>query len=72
MNVRPKIFEIDYDRMIAHGDLGKNVLLEQADIVFVPPTPLAAVAMKVEEAVRPIGRAFSTVNIVQGAPARRQ
>jgi len=27
--------------------------------------------MRVEEFVRPIGRAFSTVNIVQGPPERR-
>jgi len=62
----PKIFEVNYDRMIAHGDLSKNVLLQEGDIVFVPPTVLAAMAMKVEEVVRPIARAFSTVNVVEG------
>jgi polysaccharide export outer membrane protein len=70
--VRAKIFEIDYDRMIAHGDTSKNVLLEAGDIVYVPPTVLAAIALKVEEFVRPIGRAFSTVNIVTGPPAYRR
>ena len=70
-NVKPKIFEVNYDRMIAHGDTRKNVLLQEGDIIYVPPTVLAAVAMKIEEFVRPIGRAFSTVNIVQGTPVRR-
>ena len=42
--------------------------IEEGDIVYVPPTILAAISMKVEEIVRPIGRAFSTVNIVQGPP----
>jgi len=28
--------------------------------------------MKVEEFLRPIGRAFSTVNIVEGTPVRRE
>jgi len=69
-NADAKIFEVNYDRMIAHGDTSKNVLLQEGDIIYVPPTVLAAAAMKVEEVVRPIGRAFSTVNIVQGAPAR--
>jgi len=64
-NVKPKIFEVNFDRMIAHGDNSKNVLLQEGDIIFVPPTVLAAMAMKVEEMVRPIARAFSGVYIVQ-------
>jgi len=70
-NAAPKIFELNYDKMIAHGDTSKNVLLEEGDIVFVPPTVLAAIGLKVEELVSPIGRAFSTVNIVQGPPESR-
>ena len=70
-NVKPKIFEINYDKMIAHGDTSKNVLLQEGDIIFVPPTILAGIALKVEEFVRPIGRAFATVNIVEGQPTRR-
>lgn len=68
---KPKIFELNYKKMIQHGDTSKNVLLEEGDIVFVPPTILAGIALKVEEFVRPIGRAFSTVNIVEGQPLRR-
>ena len=70
-NVKPKIFELNYNKMVAHGDSSKNVLLEEGDIIYVPPTVLAAIGMVVEELVSPIGRAFSTVNIVQGVPARR-
>jgi len=69
--VKPKIFELNYDKMVAHGDASKNVLLEEGDIVFVPPTILAGIALKVEEFVSPIGRAFSTVNIVEGPPSYR-
>jgi len=64
-NTQAKIFEVDYEKMRVHGDTSKNVLLQEGDIVYVPPTILAAIAMKVEEIVTPIGRAFSTVNIVQ-------
>ena len=52
---------LHFDKMTIHGDTSKNVLLEAGDIVFVPPTPLAAVALMLEEFLRPIGRIFSTV-----------
>ncbi|MBL7106871.1 MAG: polysaccharide biosynthesis/export family protein [Phycisphaerae bacterium] len=63
---RAKIIEVSYKRMTEKGDLSKNVLLEEGDIVYVPPTILASIGLIVEELVRPIGRAFSTVNIVEG------
>ena len=62
---KAKIFEVNFDRLAAHGDTSKNVLLEEGDIVYVPATVLSAMAMKVEEVIRPIARAFSGVNIVQ-------
>ena len=64
-NIKPKIFELNFKRMAVHGDTSKDVLLQEGDIVYVPPTILAAIAMKIEEFARPIGRAFSTVYIVQ-------
>lgn len=67
--VKPKIYEINYDKMAAHGELSKDVLLAEGDIVFVPPTVLAGAGLVVEEFLSPVGRAFSTVNIVQPAPA---
>ncbi len=70
-SVPPKIFEVDYVKMSGHGDMSKNVLLQEGDVVFVPPTVVAGIAMRIEEFVRPIGRAFSTVNVVQGPPAER-
>ncbi len=66
LSVRPKIFEVDFDRMAAHGDITKNVLLQEGDVIFVPPTVLAAAAMTIEEFIRPITRAFSGVGAVQG------
>jgi len=69
-NVKPKIFEVNYYRMIAHGDISKDVLLQEGDIIYVPATILSAVAMKIEEAIRPIARAFSAVYIIEGAGQR--
>ncbi len=65
-DVPAKIFEFNYNDMIVRGDTTRNVLLEEGDIIYVQPTVLAAVGLVVEEALRPIGRAFSTVNIMQG------
>ncbi len=68
--VKARIFEVNFDRMQAHGDITKNVLLEEGDIVYVPPTVLAAIAMKIEEVIRPIARAFAGVYVVQSGGER--
>ena len=70
-NVKPKVFEANLKRMMKHGDTSKDVLLQEGDIVYVPPTILGAIALKIEEFVRPIARSFATVNVVSGAPGRR-
>jgi len=64
-SVRPKIFELNFNRMMAHGDMSKNVLLQEGDIIYVPPTVLAAIGQTIEEFIRPIGGAFSTIYTVQ-------
>ena len=33
-DVPPKIFEINYDKLVAHGDASKNVLLQEGDIIY--------------------------------------
>ena len=58
-NIKPKIFEFNFDRAAAHGDATKDVLLQEGDIIYVPPTILAAAAMVIEEFMRPLTRAFS-------------
>lgn len=65
-NIKPKIFEFKYDKAAAHGDASKDVLLEPGDIIYVPPTILAAAAMKIEEFISPIARAFSGYYIMGG------
>jgi len=64
-NVKPKIFEANFERMVVHGDTSKDVLLQEGDIIYVPPTVLAVLALKIEEALRPIARAFSGAYIMQ-------
>jgi polysaccharide export outer membrane protein len=64
-NVKAKVFELNFDRLMAHGDVSKNVLLQEGDIIYVPPTILGWMALKVEEAIRPIARAFSGIYTVR-------
>jgi len=66
-DVKPKVFEANFDKMSAHGELYHNVLLQEGDIIYVPPTVLAWIGLKVEEVIRPIARAFSGVGTVQYA-----
>jgi len=65
-NIKAKIFEANFDRMSAHGEGSKDVLLQDGDIIFVPPTVLAALSMKIEEIIRPIARAFSGYYLTTG------
>lgn len=64
-DIPPAIFELNFDRMMAHGDTTQNVLLQEDDIIYVPPTILGWMALKVEEIIRPITRAFSGVYTVR-------
>lgn len=67
-DVEPRIFEVNYEKMISQGDLTKDVLLEEGDIVYVPPTVLAAVGMVLEELITPVARAFYGWYLVQNPP----
>jgi polysaccharide export outer membrane protein len=62
-SIPAKIFEVNFNRMRAHGDTSKNVLLQEGDIVYVPPTVLSAIALKIAEFMQPIFQAFRTVNV---------
>jgi len=50
--VKPRIFELKWDPMVAHGDASNDVLLQEGDIIFVPPTILAGIALKLENFLR--------------------
>ena len=69
-NKNPKIFEINYDRLMAHGDRTSDVLLEEGDIIYVPPTILGWISLKIEEVIRPIARAFTGAYIIESGGQR--
>jgi len=66
---RPLVFEVNYWKMTTQGDAAMNVLLEKGDIVYVPPTILASIAMVMEEFISPISRAFYGAYLVQNPPS---
>ena len=51
--------------MIIHGDLSKNVLLQEGDIVYVPPTILATISKVIAEFAQPIGQALAPMISMQ-------
>ena len=49
---------IDFSRMMVRGDLRKNVLLQEGDILYVPPTPLAWIGYRIQELLQPVAPAI--------------
>lgn len=50
---------VDVDRMVKSGDLRGNFLLNEGDIIYVPPTPLAWVGLRIRELLYPVDPALS-------------
>jgi protein involved in polysaccharide export with SLBB domain len=48
-----KTIIVDVDKMIRDGDLTMNVLLEPNDIVYVPPTPVGWLGLRLQELLFP-------------------
>ncbi len=48
-----KTIVVNVDKMIREGDLSMNVLLEPNDIVFVPPTPIGWLGLRLAELLFP-------------------
>jgi polysaccharide export outer membrane protein len=65
-NVKAKIFEVNWDRMQAHGEQSKDVLLQEGDVIYVPPTIPAAIAFKLSEFLQPLGQAISGAWMISG------
>lgn len=57
-----RIIEIDYDKLVREGDTGPDFLMQEGDIIDVPPTPLAWAGLRVRELlypVAPVAQAYS-------------
>lgn len=47
--------DVNVDKMIKTGDWSRNILLEPDDIVYIPPTPIAWVGLRIRELLFPVG-----------------
>lgn len=52
-----RTLEVDVDQMVKGGDWTNNILLEPDDMVYIPPTPMAWVGLRVREVVYPFAPA---------------
>lgn len=50
-----KTIVVDLDRMVRAGDLSGDILLQEGDVIEVPPTPLAWVGHRIRELLYPVG-----------------
>jgi polysaccharide export outer membrane protein len=63
-----KVFALDYRKMSEQGDMTKNVLLQEGDVIYVPPTILASIGLTVQEIVGPILQGGSAYRAVTPTP----
>jgi len=64
----PKIFELDFKKMIEHGDMSCNVLLQEGDIIYVPPTIFGSIGLTIEEIVGPLFQSATAVRTISPNP----
>jgi polysaccharide export outer membrane protein len=61
-----KTITVDLDRMFKSGDLTDDILLQEGDVIQVPPTPLAWVGHRIRELLYPVGPLMSAYTLPAG------
>lgn len=62
---RSLVFALDFKKMAEQGQMHQNVLLQEGDVIYVPPTILASIGLTIQEIVGPIftgGSAYRILN----------
>jgi polysaccharide export outer membrane protein len=59
---KSKIFEMNLKKVVEQGQMASNVLLEEGDIIYVPPTILSTIGRTVGEITQPILQGAGTIN----------
>lgn len=63
-----KIFALNWKKMFEQGKMHQNVMLQEGDIIYVPPTILASVGLTIAEIVSPIFSADQALSVFSGTP----
>ncbi len=58
-----EVMVIDLMKMVKSGDLSHNVLLRPDDMIYVPPNPLAAVGLAIQQVLFPVRPAIETAGL---------
>lgn len=61
------VMKVDMMRMVKKGDFSQNVLLKAGDVVYVPPNPLAAFGLAMQQVLLGIQPAASTIQLPASA-----
>lgn len=65
-NQRSRVFSMNFKKMAEHGDMRQNLLLQEGDIIYVPPTILASIGLTLQEIVGPMLSGTSAVTVMSG------
>ncbi len=60
---RSMVFGLDFKKMAEQGRMDQNILLEDGDVIYVPPTILASIGLTVGEIVSPVLSAGSVARV---------
>jgi len=69
VQTEPLVMTVNLNKMIRSGDMSHNILLRPDDVVYVPPNPLAAIGLAIQQVLFPIRPAVETITVPAAAPA---
>ncbi len=58
----PHAIVVDLDKMLSEGEMASNILLQEGDVIEVPPTPLAWTGHRVRELLYPVEPVIQAYN----------
>ncbi len=64
LDEKPRIFELNFKKMIEYGDMSGLVLLQEGDVIYVPPTILGSIGLVIEEVVGPLFQSATAANTI--------
>jgi polysaccharide export outer membrane protein len=62
------VFELNFQDMSRRGDMRGNFIMQEGDVIYVPPTILAAIGMTISELVSPIYAGFGAMRMMDPTP----